>query len=97
MSMNEPPNDHMLRALLEPQLRKCKALLPVFVNIDGSPGDSELCGLRYFCHAAIREVTRKQCENTRDELLRPAKTSTAAAAPKAGATKAAAKSRRRRP
>ena len=47
-----------------PQLRKCKVLLRVFVNIDGFPGDSELRGLRYFYDVANREVTRKQCENT---------------------------------
>ena len=35
-AMNVQPDIHMLRALLETQLRKCAALRPLFMSIDGS-------------------------------------------------------------
>ena len=82
----------MMWALQGPQLGKRKALQPAFVNIDGFPKDSELRELKYVYGAANREVTCKRYENTRDELLRPSKNSAAAAAQKAGAPKAIAKS-----
>ena len=40
MAMSHPPHEYMSRALLDPQLRKRRALQPLFTNIDGSSPDS---------------------------------------------------------
>ena len=40
MAMSQMPSYEFLHAVLEPQLRRCKALAPAFVNLDGADSHS---------------------------------------------------------
>ena len=102
MTMSDPPNEHMLRALLETQLRKCMALNPLFVSIDGSVPDSPQRLGRFLCDAVNREIACKQNETVRLEFTQIPKTAHAAAAQSAAQkaaanAKTAAKQQSRRP
>ena len=68
MAMSHSPDDHMLRALVDPQSRKCSALRPLFINIDGPSLDSDKMKLKYLHEAAGREIVRRQGNIVRQEL-----------------------------
>ena len=72
------------RLLLEKQLRKAKALAPLFANIDGTEEGSEQCTLRYVLNAHA-EVNRRRKDAVQEDLMKSVKTSTAAPAPNAKA------------
>ena len=69
MSLAKMPDDDMLVALLETQLRKCRALGPAFVVYDGAKdGSDERCA-KFLYDAARREIVRKQREVTKEGLI----------------------------
>eukprot|EP00959_Pyramimonas_sp_CCMP1952_P304506 6372879-Pyramimonas_sp.AAC.1 len=60
----------MLLALLEPQLRQCKALAPAFVTYDGALEGSDVRTSTYLCNAGRREVSRQQKAAVAESLLK---------------------------
>ena len=77
------PDIHMLRALLETQLRKCVALRPLFMSIDGSSSGSHRREYKYLYESAHREIDRRQSEVVRQQLMNGTQTVPTAAATKA--------------
>ena len=82
-AMSVQPDIHMLRALLETQLRKCVALRPLFTSIEGSFHNSHRREYKYLYEAAHRESDRRQSEVVRQQLTNGSQTVPAAAATKA--------------
>ena len=82
-AMSVQPDIHMLRVLLETQLRKCAALRPLLMSIDGSSSGSHRRGYKYLYESAHREIDRRQSEVVRQQLTNGSQTVTAAAATKA--------------
>ena len=80
MAMIQMPSYEFLHAVLEPQLRRCKALAPAFVNLDGADPDSFANRLNFLYKAAHREIDNKQRFKTKAELLRPQNVAVAAVA-----------------
>ena len=66
--MSVQPNVHMLRALLETQLRKCTVLRPLFMSIEGSSPGSHRREYKYLYESAHREIDRRQSEIVRQQL-----------------------------
>ena len=97
MAMKRLPDEDLLLALLEAQLRGCKALAPAFLVFDASPEGSANRTSTFIYNAARQEVVRKQREATKAGLIKhvnkaaPAKpgpgTPAAPAAPAAPAPK----------
>ena len=79
-AMSVQPDIHMLRALLETQLRKCVALRPLFMSIDGSSSGSHRREYKYLYESAHREIDRRQSEVVRQQLTNGSQSVTAAAA-----------------
>ena len=73
----------MLRALLETQLRKCAALRPLFMSIDGSSSGLRRREYKYLYESAHREIDRRQSEVVRQQLTNGSQTVTAATVTKA--------------
>ena len=82
-AMSVQPDIHMLRALLETQLRKCVALRPLFMSIEGSSSGSHKREYKYLCESAHREIERRQSEVVRQQLTNGSQNVPAAAAAKA--------------
>ena len=89
-AMSVQPGIHMLRALLETQLRKFAALRPLFMSIEGSSPNSQRREYDYFYKSARREIERRQSEIVRQQL-----TNGSPALPGAVATKAAKRGERK--
>ena len=81
--MSVQPDIHMLRALLDTQLRKCVALRPLFMSIEGSSSGSHRREYKYLYESAHREIERRQSEVVRQQLTNGSQNVPAAAAAKA--------------
>ena len=82
-AMSVQPDIHMLRALLETQLRKCAALRQMFMSIEESSSGLRRREYKYLYESAHREIDRRQSEVVRQQLTNGSQTVTAAAATKA--------------
>lgn len=71
MALTRFPDEELFLALLEAQLRKCRALGPAFVVYDGAPEGSPTRTSKYLYDAPRQEVMRKQRKAVRDALTRP--------------------------
>ena len=80
MAISHPPDEHMLRALLETQLRKCTALRPLCISIDGSAADSPKRKFQFLFDFANLEIARRQGELVRQVLTQISKAAHAVAA-----------------
>ena len=69
MSLAKTPDDDLLLALLETQLRKSKAMGPMFVVFDAAPEGSPQLSAKFLYDADRQEVVRKQRESVKDALL----------------------------
>ena len=89
-AMSVQPDIHMLRALLETQLRKFAALRPLFMSIEGSSPNSQRREYEYLYKSAHREIDRRQSEVVRQQL-----TNGSHAVPAAAATRATKREERK--
>ena len=69
MALQKLPEEEFLLALLETQLRKCKALGPAFVVFDGAEEGSKQRSSKFLYDAARQEVVRRNRQVTKDGLL----------------------------
>ena len=87
--MSKPPEEDILRAVLEIQVRKCQTLKPLFFQIEGATANSRKRTYNYLCRSAWVEIDRRQAEVTRLGLLNPSPTAH-------GAVEAKAKAKRKK-
>ena len=90
--MSKPPDQDMLRALLEVQLRKSTPIKPHFATIDGSRPGSHMRSYDYVYESAHQEIDRTRSEITRHKPTNPQPAPPGAAAAKIK-TKGTAKSK----
>ena len=83
MALAKVPEEDMLLALLETQLRKSKALEPAFVTYDAAEIGSETRTSAFLYYAARRQVVRKQTEETVSSLMKMPQIAVPARPPKA--------------
>ena len=79
MAPRKQPDEEMLLALLDTQLRKCKALRPAFVVFDDAQEGSERRTFEFLYSAARQEIVRQQRGARRDRLFKPSAKATPAA------------------
>ena len=70
MALPKLPDEELLVALLETELRKCKALGPAFVVFDGAEAGSIQRTSKFLYEAGRKEVARSQREATKQGLLK---------------------------
>ena len=78
--MSEVPPVDFLLALLEPRLRLCKQMDPVFIILDGHDPLPAYDQFKFMYRAAWRLVDNKQKDGTRKALMQTPNLAVAAAA-----------------
>ena len=69
LAMRRPPEEDLLLAVLEPELRKCQSLAPEFVIYDGADNDSEIRTRKWLYNSARRAIGRQMRLDTKAALL----------------------------
>ena len=73
MGLSLQPEENLLQAIVEPQLRQCKELRPFLERYDSAPDGSDEKSLRYLLDSARRIVERQQRADVVTGLSKPAK------------------------
>ena len=69
MHLSKPPEEELLHACVEPQLRRCKALELDFKMYDRAPEGSHERTIQYLYDAARAYLARKQLQDVTESLL----------------------------
>lgn len=85
MHLQQPPEEDLLHACVEPQLRKCKALELDLKIYDRAAEGSEERSVQYLYKCAREHLARKHLQDVKDSLLRAPLKATPAKAPQAEA------------
>ena len=79
LAMSDVPPPDFLHALIEPKLRACKQMDPVFTILDGNDPLQSLDQFKFMYKAAWRLVENKQHDGTKQALMQTPNLTVAAA------------------
>ena len=70
IAMHKPPDEDMLHAIIEPQLRKCTALQPEFVQYDGAYEGDPVRSAAWLLDRARLAVDRRRLQETHQAMTK---------------------------